>query len=65
MQNHYWINIFDVIICKGYFTINLLEIGWKESGYKFRIFRIHINRFAIDLQILGIPILILLKSKVR
>jgi len=65
MQNQYWISIFDIIIRKGHFTINLLEIGWKEIGYKFRIFRFHINGFVIDLQILGIPIVIPLRPRAR
>ena len=65
MQNQFWISLGDLIIRKGYFTIDIIEIGFKEGGYRFRIFGIHINRFNIDLQILGIPITIPRRPKVR
>ena len=59
------ISLFDLVIRKGVFIINVLVIGLTEGGYVFRLFGIDASIHYIDLQILGIPITILLKSKVR
>ena len=58
-------SLFDLIIRKGFFMINVLKIGLWEGTYIFRLLGIEIHKYAIFFQILGIPIIIALKPKVR
>ena len=59
------ISLFDLVIRKGYLTINVLRISLIEGTYVFRLLGIEIHKYTIYLQILGIPIIIPLNSKVR
>jgi len=59
------LSIFDLSICKGNFTINVLKIGLLECTYCFHLFGLHVDNFTIIIHLIGIPIMILRKPKVR
>jgi len=59
------ISIFCLVICKDSFTINIFKIGFKEARYTFNLLGFHIDKFDIEIHLLGIPIIIPLKPKVR
>jgi len=54
-----------LVICKDSFTINIFKIGFKEARYTFNLLGFHIDKFDIEIHLLGIPIIIPLKPKVR
>jgi len=56
------ISLFDLFIRKGRFTINVLKIGLVENRYIFRLFGIEKGANYIQLQMLGVPIIIKLRG---
>ena len=54
-----------LLVLSSIFTINIFKIGFKEARYTFNLLGFHIDKFDIEIHLLGIPIIIPLKPKVR
>jgi len=59
------ISLFELAICRNYFIIYIIVIGIFDEYGSYPIFGLRIDKYVIIIHILGIPIMIPLKPKVR